>query len=708
MATPITITEQDTRVDYQVGGTADDTFDIPFEFFESSDIRVSVGGVEQTSGFTVTGTSVQGGFSDGTLTLDSAVSDTTVSIWRDIPLSRTSVFPTSGEFSITSLNTQLARIVAMIQQEAQTFLRALRLPEPESGKTNVLPARSDRADRVLAFDSDGQPVPKQVADLDTAIDTDITSIADGEYLRWNAAEQVWKNVTPAASDATYTPNYPGASTVNLRDELDRRALTVDAVADGSTRVTSEIQKVLDAAGNQGGGVVVLPARGTYVVHDNDADGFCLVVPANVTFVIDNGATLKLDDDQNDVGVIQISGNDAHVTGFGIIDGNRSNLTSGTIENYGVVGVQTNRWNSVSNLTIRNVYGRCVSSCFGSTGAEHFGVHNVRIENNGHKGIHIRGTKHAVVTNNVVEINGVVDNEADSGIESSMSEHVSISGNTVNHQTATNGPGIRLANNSRFVTVSGNSVFEGQHNYFVGDSNNIVIDGNLGVNGDKTGILVTHTDADNNGDGPPENIIISNNIFYNPDGTGCLIQVNDNTGKNGTNVNDVLIYGNLFFDANVNVMDFGIRMNENTGTITAQHWGNRIINAQTEDIRGTQNLIPLRAGPQDQVYSGTVEIADDDVHSITVPVTDARGIFRITLNATADSAEAAFRSNAAPLVTEAWNTNPSVIVFTTGVLTGTTGTNGDVTIGVDDNVIYIENRNGQSRSFAWLFSTLVGP
>jgi hypothetical protein len=193
MATPIKITEQDTRVDYKVTATPDDTFNIPFEFFETSDIRVSVGGVEQTSGFTVTGTSVQGGFSDGTLTLDSAVSNTTVSIWRDIPLSRTSVFPTSGEFSITSLNTQLARIVAMIQQEAQTFLRALRLPESESGKTNVLPARSDRADRVLAFDSDGQPVGRAVADLDTSFDTALDALADGDELWFDKSAGLWRN-----------------------------------------------------------------------------------------------------------------------------------------------------------------------------------------------------------------------------------------------------------------------------------------------------------------------------------------------------------------------------------------------------------------------------------------------------------------------------------------------------------------------------------
>jgi hypothetical protein len=197
MATPITITEQDTRVDYEVTATPDDTFDIPFEFFETSDIRVSVGGVEKTSGFTVTGTSVQGGFSDGTLTLDSAVSNTTVSIWRDIPLSRTSVFPTSGEFSIVSLNTQLARIVAMIQQMAQRFKRGLRLPEGEGGGFNTLPTESDRAETFFWWDGDGQPTTKLLADLDLSYDTNLTGLSSNAALRYDGSEWVNEQLVAA-------------------------------------------------------------------------------------------------------------------------------------------------------------------------------------------------------------------------------------------------------------------------------------------------------------------------------------------------------------------------------------------------------------------------------------------------------------------------------------------------------------------------------
>jgi hypothetical protein len=178
MATPITITDQDTRVDYKVEATPDDTFNIPFEFFDKSDIRVSVGGTEQTSGFTVTGNSVQNGFSDGTLTLDIAVSNTTVSIWRDIPISRTSVFPTSGEFSITSLNTQLARIVAMLQQEHQQFLRSVRLPEAEGGKLAELPAAADRTNRLLGFDADGQPIAASGSVSDVTVSSFSATLLD--------------------------------------------------------------------------------------------------------------------------------------------------------------------------------------------------------------------------------------------------------------------------------------------------------------------------------------------------------------------------------------------------------------------------------------------------------------------------------------------------------------------------------------------------
>jgi hypothetical protein len=250
MATPIKITEQDTRVDYEVTSTPDDTFDIPFQFFETSDVRVSVGGVEQTSGFTVTGTSVQGGFSDGTLTLDSAVSDTTVSIWRDVPLSRTSVFPTSGEFSISSLNTQLARLVAMLQERVQTFKRAFRLPEAEGGTIPELPDAAARAGKILSFDSDGNLAPTAVAvgDLNDTINTaknwaqQTGSAVDGS--EYSAKEYALGNLTATGGSAkawAQDASAPDGGSAKSAKTLAGEAATseTNAASSASAAATSE-------------------------------------------------------------------------------------------------------------------------------------------------------------------------------------------------------------------------------------------------------------------------------------------------------------------------------------------------------------------------------------------------------------------------------------------------------------------------------------
>lgn len=127
----VTVSEEDARIVYSVGETPDDTFDIPFTFYDEDDIRVFVEGVElPADDFTVTGNpGTTGGYEGGELVLDSTVTSSTVIILLDIPLSRTTDFPVSGSFNITSLNTQLDKLVSMQQVMDAKYKRALKLPE---------------------------------------------------------------------------------------------------------------------------------------------------------------------------------------------------------------------------------------------------------------------------------------------------------------------------------------------------------------------------------------------------------------------------------------------------------------------------------------------------------------------------------------------------------------------------------------------------
>ena len=112
MAT-IQIADNDARVQYTQAVTANTTqLTIDFPFFDLDDINViftTAAGVDTslsrgtgTGTFAVVGTAVDDGFSGGYITLgDTYGSGTdTFTVFRDIPVARTTDFPTSGPFNI--------------------------------------------------------------------------------------------------------------------------------------------------------------------------------------------------------------------------------------------------------------------------------------------------------------------------------------------------------------------------------------------------------------------------------------------------------------------------------------------------------------------------------------------------------------------------------------------------------------------------------
>ena len=118
----ITISDATPRVQYTAtaGQTA---FAVNFEFFANADLKVYNGSTLLTyaaspSGatqYSVTGAGVSGG---GSITLGSpgATVDDTITIYRDMSIARSTDFPTSGAFQVDSLNEELDKLTAMIQQ----------------------------------------------------------------------------------------------------------------------------------------------------------------------------------------------------------------------------------------------------------------------------------------------------------------------------------------------------------------------------------------------------------------------------------------------------------------------------------------------------------------------------------------------------------------------------------------------------------------
>ena len=191
MAT-ISIADNDARIQHSIGSggnTANSTqFTIDFPFFALDDINVIItnsAGTDTTltrgtgaGTFTVTGTAVDDGFSGGNITLGSVYTSSTVTIFRDIPVTRTTDFATSGPFNIASLNTELDRIIA-IEQELETDIgRTMRLADSDATSTMTLPNLTTRQGKVLGFDS-SSGAPEAVSQLTTAAVGTVSTVSVG-------------------------------------------------------------------------------------------------------------------------------------------------------------------------------------------------------------------------------------------------------------------------------------------------------------------------------------------------------------------------------------------------------------------------------------------------------------------------------------------------------------------------------------------------
>jgi len=117
----ITISDTTPRVQYTA--TAGQTnFAVNFEFFVNGDIKVYNGTTLLTydaspssaSEYSVSGAGQTGG---GSITLGGgATVNDKITIYRDMAIARSTDFPTSGAFQVESLNEELDKLAAMIQQ----------------------------------------------------------------------------------------------------------------------------------------------------------------------------------------------------------------------------------------------------------------------------------------------------------------------------------------------------------------------------------------------------------------------------------------------------------------------------------------------------------------------------------------------------------------------------------------------------------------
>jgi len=337
MAT-LTVGDLTPRLQYTAaaGQTA---FTYNFPIFQDSDLKVYVGSTLQTltTNYTVSGAGTSSG---GTVTFTSGRSaGDIVTIYRDMPVQRTTDYQANGDLLAENLNDDLDKLTMMVQQNEYNLGLTLRADQFDETTNLTIPNKATRANSYLKFDTNGAPVTvtddQLVAGLAGAVigANYITNNATGDGTTVNFTlssapgskgnlqiyiDGVYQNkatfslagttvtFTEApplnasvefiigysigsygdAGDVSFTQQGSGASTRTVESKLNEFVSVKDfgAVGDGVTDDTTAILAAFAAIKAANGGVLEFP-QATYLI----SHGFR--VPSNTVINL-NGSTLK--------------------------------------------------------------------------------------------------------------------------------------------------------------------------------------------------------------------------------------------------------------------------------------------------------------------------------------------------------------------------------------------------------------------------------
>ncbi|WP_245185702.1 phage tail fiber domain-containing protein [Falsiroseomonas frigidaquae] len=155
MAEHIRIGDVAPRVQY-LGDGSRVAFTYPFPIFQTSEMELRLDGVVISGGFSVTGAgSSEGG---SVILATPPASGSTVTLRRRIRVERSTDFQDNGVLRARTLNDELDRIVATLQEQREDLSSTLRQDPAEVGGSFTLPLRAARANRMLGFDGIGNLV----------------------------------------------------------------------------------------------------------------------------------------------------------------------------------------------------------------------------------------------------------------------------------------------------------------------------------------------------------------------------------------------------------------------------------------------------------------------------------------------------------------------------------------------------------------------
>jgi len=369
----ITISDTEPRVQY-TATSGQTTFAVNFEFFTTADIKVYNGTTLLTynaspssaSQYSVTGAGVSGG---GSITLGGgATLNDVITISRDLAVARSTDFPTSGAFQIDSLNTELDKIIAMIQQVERDLKFSPRAASTTASTYN-LTFPELIANKFLTVNSGGTALEftQDVTNVNTVagIAANITTVS-GIAANVTTVAGVHANVTTVANNINSVNTVAADITkvIAVANDLAEAVSEVETVADDLNETTSEIEVVAGAITN-------VDNVGNSIANVNSVAGKLTEITAlSASAVITDMGLLGTSAVITDMDILATS---ANVTAMGLL-GTSANVTA--MGHLGTSANVTNMANLGTSTNVTNMATLAGISGLGSLAAAHAAVSNV--------------------------------------------------------------------------------------------------------------------------------------------------------------------------------------------------------------------------------------------------------------------------------------------------------------------------------------------
>lgn len=155
----LTVPDEPTFKQHTVVSSSTGPFTFDFPYFEKDDLEVRVDGAAlASSAFTLTNGagSATAGYDGGSITLATAIASAELIIARNQIAQRTSNL-TSGNVTGNNINAAVNKLTMHAQERRRDTERSVKFPFADSTSSYQLPAATDRADKVFAFDASGNP-----------------------------------------------------------------------------------------------------------------------------------------------------------------------------------------------------------------------------------------------------------------------------------------------------------------------------------------------------------------------------------------------------------------------------------------------------------------------------------------------------------------------------------------------------------------------